>query len=284
MARQTNGGAQPPQRPRTGIKPVTAGLVLVGAAVLTFGAIALTAFVVRTVRDDDPPAPLQPVPTLTAPAPEIERSSAADILTNKTLDEMTADERALVAAEARRVFDDSVFRATAPAIVAIEVIRKDGETRAARVWSYREGAGDALVLASAESFYCPVGGGAIDAYTQYFSPIGDTVVDKQTLQPNGAPFELTIDGLVWDQAEDRGFHEIDGRQAHAFEMPFTPFNRSNTIQVEIWLDVENARLLLWQDITSSPDGAFRYVLDYGVPARIEPIDLHDPPCADELYD
>lgn len=258
--------------------------MLIGAGVIALTALLgigiVTAFGGASLSEKDPDVP-EP-PALAGEPPIIERSKAADLLEEKSFDDMTQAERDLVRDEATRVFADAEFRATSIAVLAIDVVRRDATTRATRQYKIGEGPGGALILQDIRSFYCdaPVEG-FLDAYRTTVTPIGTTQGGDRVGTTTQA-FDREMTAVDWTQTTDLGYDEILGRRVHGMEVPFATLG-GVSMRRQMWFDVENARVLRHGEVT--PEGIRgEYTFDWRKPPRIEStVELGIPPCYAEIY-
>ncbi len=258
--------------------------VLVGAGVIALTALLgvgiVTAFGGASLSKKDPEVP-QP-PALATDPPPIERSAAADLLEGTSFDDMTQAERDLVRDEATRVFGDAEFRATSGGVLAIDIVRRDGTTRATRQFNIGESPGGALVLQDTRSFFCdaPVEG-FLDAYRTTVTPLG-TTIGGDRIDVTSQPLDREMSAVDWSQTTDLGYDEVSGRRVHGVEMPFTALSGS-TIPWRMWFDVENGRMLKRGEIRTD-GGEAVYIFDWRSPPKIETTsELGIPPCYDEIY-
>lgn len=216
-----------------------------------------------------------PSPAAAEPA---SRSSAADVLANKTLDVMTADERDLVKTEVARAFDSAAFRATSSTVPAIDVYRIDGRTRVSRQFKDAE-LPDGHATMQRLVFYCDAADGNLDAFGYTIIP-GNVSSAGTTLKAHSQPFDGLISGLDWSQAKDLGFRTMAGHRTHGFEMPYLPPTTGTTVDSKTWFDVDSARI-----IEREQEGAATYTFDWSVPAPVEiPAGQPVASCASVFYD
>jgi hypothetical protein len=226
-------------------------------------------------------------PGAIGPPPEVPRSAAVDALENKTWDEMTADERALVESEARRVFDNSTFRATNKLVLAIDVYRQEGQTLASRQYREIEAAGGTEV-APQILFFCDAGQETEHVYRYILSSVQRDFYEAkpQQYQQSFSPILALTD---WSEVRDLGIRnsEPSGRRAHGFELGYaigqegTPARR-----IQYWFDVETAQLLERGEVFPGDDIGTEqnwYRLRYDqYPPIIIPDDLEQPDCVKDV--
>jgi hypothetical protein len=250
-------------------------VVLVSAGI----AIALfTAFGGSSLSEEDPDTP--ELPPLGA-APSLERSAAADLLEDKSFDDMTADELELVKSEATRVYADAEFRASNSFVRAIDVIRRDGHTVASRQYTIVETPGGTLANNEITSFYCDSEvEGFIDIYRSR-SSIVRTNTEGLREQEGSQAFERIISATDWSDPTDLGYDEIDGRRVHGVEVKFAPLSGGEGLGWQLWFDVETAQLL--RNVDMNAPGA-PYTLRWGEVPRMVPVEeLGTPPCYAQVY-
>jgi hypothetical protein len=264
---------------------------VLGAVIIiaVFGAIGVAgSILIGEVFGDDPVA-AEPVPDFIGGEPPIERSAAADLLEGKSFEEMTDEERDLVVAEVKRVFDDAEFRARSEieviqsSFAAVDVVRRGGVTRAVRY--YRYGArpdGDGTMMTTETVFFCD---SEVDGFLDSFrirKNVLNTNVDGSRIQETSQPFDRELTGVDWTQPIDLGFDELEGRRVHGVQLPFTSaLGGSSTWQ--LWFDVENGRLLRRGELNTEAALVHDYRFDWRTPPRIEGGDDLKPPCEGELY-
>lgn len=221
------------------------------------------------------------VPGPIGPAPEIERSAAADVLANKSWDEMTEDERSLVQSEMARVYETTDLRVRNEFILALDLARRDGETIAARRYTPVETPGGRTIAATITQFFCtnPDDPSTADVYEYGESPLQTPMARYKQRPVTERPLNRLLTAADWNTAEDIGFREIDGRRAHGFRMQFANTSGTGSFEWEYWVDVENARVLE----VGPQDDPNTYHIDYRQYAPIVPPIDEDVPCAD-IYD
>lgn len=224
---------------------------------------------------EDPEFP--PIPAL-GEEPTAERSEVADLLESKSFDDMTEDEIKRIADEVVAVMANADVRFSSDATPAIDVWKRDGRTRAARAFRYREGApGGGLVLETTTAFYCDAPEGMVDVY--HVVSTGFDAEDKyERVSAESPPFELVVRGLEWSEPADLGYREIDGRRAHGVGLRYKAQDNAEGVPAEHWFDVENARLLAYTETAGTT--SFDFTVDWRKPPAIEvPSVLSTPPCA-----
>ncbi|HXK32496.1 MAG TPA: hypothetical protein VNM91_00600 [Dehalococcoidia bacterium] len=221
------------------------------------------------------------VPGPIGPPPEIARSAAADILANKTWDEMTEEERALVRSEMERVYKNIDFRVRDEFILALDLARRDGQTIAARRYTPVETPGGRTIAATITQFFCtsPDDPATANVYEYGESPLQTPTPRYQQRPVTERPLNRLLSAADWSTAQDIGFRDIDGRRAHGFRMQFANTSGTGTFEWEYWVDVENARVLE----VGPQDDPNTYHIDYRQYAPIVPPIDEDVPCAD-IYD
>jgi len=213
-------------------------------------------------------------------AQSAERSAAADVLADKTLDSMTEADLDLVKAEIARAYENVIFRATSGLVPAIDIYRIDDHTRVSR--QFNAGAApNENVTVQTLIFYCDAPDGSIAAYGYNVSP-GDVRAASSSLKAQTQPFDALISGLDWSQAKDLGFREIAGHRTHGFEMPFASPATGKTTTARDWFDVETARII----VNEQPEGGDQaaYTFDWSLLPPIEiPAGQPVASCADAFY-
>lgn len=224
------------------------------------------------------------IPSPVGPPPEIGRSAAADVLTNKTWDEMTPAERELVESEVRRVFDNSEFRARNGFVEAVDVFRKDGETMASRTYPLIGTVGNEA-RATQTSFYCTGDDGTVRAFRYFIAPSARDFREGTT-EEFPVAWSPILSGTSWDEVTDLGFREAGGSRLHGLELDFTLPGGDASDRVQYWFDVETARLIergrIIEDDPESTEANW-YRLQYDLLARPQiPSDMEQPPCVQEI--
>lgn len=263
--------------------PTPAATILGAVAIVgVFAALAIAGTMFVLARTDDKKE-LAELPGFAAQVPPIDRSAAADLLANKSFDEMSQSERDLVIAEVTRVFDNAEFRASSQLVLGIDVIRRDGVTRAIdRYWSATDKEGDPL-LRETISFFCE---SEVDGYLDVFSAdrtILASQVSGDRIVENTQAFQRTLSAMDWTMAKDLGFDEFDGRRVHGIETPWNFVSGQGSSISQAWFDVENARLLRRVEKNTAGELLHDYRIDWRVPPRIVPPPDLKPPCYDEIY-
>lgn len=267
---------------------------IVGGAVIVV-VFAIVAIVVVTLLGGDELSKsdtrLAP-PTPSGAAPELERSAAADVLANKTWDQMSDDERQLVESEANRVFDASTFRASNEIVLGIDVFRREGRTLVTRQYLQIDATPGEPALAEQTIVYCPEGE-SWKPYRYIVTPI-QKQVDERTPAQSPRPWNEVVSNIDWSSVTDLGWKEIDGRTVHGFDVHFafagvsagdaqpTPGSER---RARYWFDVENARLLQRGQITGDADveRQANYTLDHRLlPDLRIPDDLEQPQCVQDV--
>jgi hypothetical protein len=236
---------------------------------------------------DDPANDALRVPAPVGPPPDIGESAAADLLADKTWDEMNAEERALVEQEIRRVFDSSNFRARSGFVIAVDVFRKDGETIASRTYPELEAPGG-RELATQTLFYCTEPDGSAETY-RYFVSSSQSDFYKAREGQYIPAWSAVMSGTDWSNVTDLGFRNADGLRLHGFEVDYTsPVAESAAVseRIQYWFDVESARLVERGRVIEGDDATTEsnwYYLRYDeLPPPIVPADLEQPPCVQEI--
>lgn len=223
------------------------------------------------------PSPLGPVPTA-------ERSDAADLLSSKSFNDMTADELDIVKAGAAKAYENAQFRTTSSlAPLGVDIIRVDGVTRVARQYQVIASPGGASEVQQVLFFYCDDPSGKINAFRYATSSLG-TQKGASQLPADQLPFGNTVSGLDWSKPEDLGYQTIEGRRVHGVAVPYTVPISSRVIRAENWFDIENARLIARKSVqTDGPDNVLR-TFDWRLPQPILiPADQPPAPCTEALY-
>lgn len=255
------------------------GAFVLAAAVGT-GILIATLLGVAGLSDE--PDPLPTPPPLGAEEPQYPRSAAADVLANVSFEEMTEEQLDLVREEVTKAYDNAEFRATSPLIMGLDIVRRDGHTRASH--QYRIGDGpEGKVLAETVIFYCPGPEGLLDIYRADFTPLLTDVRGER--KPEGTqPFDREISALDWTQRKDLGFDEMHGRRVHGVEMPYRAMEGDRTLTWQVWFDIETAQLRLRREKPADDNNNFRYELDWHAVPKIETVPkLGKPPCYDDIY-
>jgi hypothetical protein len=227
------------------------------------------------------------IPEPIGPPAAIERSAAADILADKTWDEMTVEERALVRSEVERVFDDSTFRASNGFVKAVDIFRTNGETLASRIYTLFEAAGG-QDTATQTIFYCDNGAGGTLTYRYIVSSNGNEFVEG-TGREAPPPWSPIMTGASWDNVRDVGFREANGLTLHGLELDFVlPYTSGENAsgRVEYWFDVETARLMergmvVADDPVTTEANWYRVKYDELLPPQV-PAGLEQPPCVQDI--
>jgi hypothetical protein len=234
--------------------------------------------------DDNNDAP--PLPEMTGDPPAIERSAAADLLENKSFDDMTPDEVRLVRDEATRVFGDAEFRVTSEVIYGIDVVRRNGHTVASQQYQLSDNTPNKdVVLAQIIQFYCSGDkAGFVQAYRVDKTPF-QSAFRQEEKAVSTLPFEVLLANLDWTQVRDVGYRDVEGRRTHGAALPYLTPNNQGVVITIIWLDVENARVLRREDRTNRSGVEQPYTFDWRTPPRIEATDDFEttPPCAASVY-
>ncbi len=259
---------------------------------LVFGAIVMVAAVgtgilIATLLGfaglSDEPEKLPEMPALGADEPQYPRSAAADILASVSFEEMTQEQIDLVKTEVTKAFDNAEFRATSPLVMGLDVVRRDGHTRAVHQYRPVDAPGGGLMLAETIIFFCPGPEGFVDIFRADFSPLMGNVRGER--KPEGTqPLDREISALDWTQRKDLGFDEFQGHRIHGVEMPFRAIESDSTLPWQLWFDVETAQLRVRREVPSDNNDNFRYEFDWHAIPKIEPTEaLGKPPCYDDIY-
>jgi hypothetical protein len=275
--------ARPPADDRGRIFWIVAGV----ATVLVSAGIAIAIFTLlggsSLSDDDDGPDFASDVPQLTGEPVVLDRSSAADLLAATSFDDMTSEQLALVKAEAERAFANVDLRATSAIILGIDLLRRDGVTRATRQYSTPLGPDGEPVFSVATTYYCDSEvEGFIDVFRIRRSVVA-TVPEGERVQQGTQPFQRVIEGTDWAEAKDLGFEDIRGRRTHGVEVTFVAQDGATTPR-QIWLDVETAQMHRRTDILENGQEQ-TYEFDWRKPERIVPDpEIGKPPCYGPFYD
>lgn len=273
--KRSDAGVEEPNRSH--LKLIIAAVVIVLVAVAA-GSIIGTILLVGVDDDADVAAS---VPAFVADAPEIERSSVADLLSSKSFEEMTPEELDEVKAEVQRVFDDAEFRVTGPGLDGIDLVRRNGDTIISRQYATTDAPGGPTPL-EVTTFYCASDDG-VDTYKTRRTSAG-TTNDYGRLERDEPPLERILEDTDWIDPRDLGTREIDGRTARGIIMIYV--GDAARVPAEAWFDVENARVLkyFWYGPSRKPSYSSNWEFDWRVPPRIEPDpDLETPPCFETAY-
>lgn len=258
---------------------VVTGIAVVLAAI----GIGIGIAMLLGIAGGDGPASLPKLPSLGAEEPVYPRSAAADLLANVSFEEMTPEQLDLVRAETTKAYANAEFRATSPAVMGLDVVRRDGHTRATRQYRTTDSPGGDKVLYQTIVFYCPGPEGFIDLYRADITPL-ITEVKGDRKPDTSQPFDRDLSGLDWTSRKDLGFDEIDGHRVHGVEMPWWTIDRSRTIPWQVWFDVETAQLRLRRQAGPNDGDLLRYALDWHAVPKIETVEkLGKPPCYDDIY-
>lgn len=228
--------------------------IAIGVAVVVLSAaVAVTAFTLlggASLSEGGKTVKLPPVGSPVA----AERSAAADLLANKTWDEMSADEQALAESEFNRVFENTEFRASSARIIGIDIFRRDGHTRISRQYSQlKEGvpSNEGQDVAESLIFYCPSDNSQIHAIRYDKTPL-KTQVGEAIQEPRAQPWDIIISGINWEQGvSDLGWRDFEGMRLHGLRVvynsnqPEVPGNRK---EADYWFDQETARLIQRQPV------------------------------------
>jgi hypothetical protein len=262
------------------MRVVLAGIAVLVVAIVA-GSIIGTRLLVSADDDDDPI--LAAVPTFTGDAPPIERSSVADLLASTSFDDMPAEDRERVKAEVNRVYDNADFRITGPALIALDLARRDGTLRALRQYTVSESPGGEAPAVST-TFYCDGPEGAVDTYT-----LAETFAERtpsyNRIAAGAQPLERLLSATDWSNAKDLGIEEINGRQARGVEIAYV-LSDAARYTVRAWFDIENARVLKYvqYDDEGKESPTANYLFDWRQTSHIEAgAELSTPPCYDDLY-
>jgi hypothetical protein len=212
--------------------------IAIGAAVvLTSAGIAIAVFTVFGGSSISEGKRVLNIPPLGAELPA-ERGAAADVLANKKWDDMSADERSLVASEANRAYADGTFRASNGLVIGIDVFRSEGHTYITR--QYLELADKSKAdVAESMVFYCPTPQNDIHAVKYFRSP--DNIEMSDAKGGSGdRPWEQIVSNIDWSRVEDFGWATLDGHRLHGFRMGLLS---DQTRHGHYWFDVETARLM-----------------------------------------
>jgi hypothetical protein len=257
--------------------------VIIGlVAAVVLAAVGVTISMLILGPPDDGKSALLDLPTPAAPEPTVEGNAAADLLANKSYDDMTQEERDTLKAAVTKAFDNAQFRASSLLVPAIDVFRIDGRTRASRQFKAASSPGGEAVVVETLTFYCDSPEGNINAFQYTVSPVG-TSSKATVLKPFGAPFEGSLYGLDWSQAKDVGFRTVDGHRLHGFEMPFDSPSSGRTNTSRTWFDVDTARVILREQPDTGGDEA-TYTFDWSIPAPLViPADQPVAPCSEAVF-
>ena len=226
------------------------------------------------------------VPQPAGPAPALERSAAADLLSTKSFSDMTPEELDLVKREVRRIYDDSQFRTTSAfAPLGIDVFRADGVTRAVRQYEVTGAPGGVNDLVETIYFFCDDPSGKINAYRYTKSSLGVKSVGQQ-MPRNQLPFDAILSGVDWSQPVDLGHKIMDGRHVHGVSLQYTIPTNGKGFPAEYWFDEENGRIIARKAILSENDtsGNILRPFDWRQPQPLViPPDQPVAPCAEAIY-
>lgn len=274
---------RPPADDRGRLFWIVAGI----ATVVVSAGIAIAIFTLlggASLSDNnDRPDLTDDIPQLSGEPVVLERSAAADLLGATSFDDMTPEQLALVKSEAERAFANVDLRAASAAVLAIDVLRRDGTTRASRQYSTPLGPNGEPVLSVSTAFYCD---SEVEGFLDVFRirrSILATVPEGERIEQGAQPFERTIEATDWTGAADVGFEDIRGRRAHGVQVSYITRSGSAPPR-QLWLDAETAQLLRLTDILDDGREAV-YEFDWRKPERILPDpEIGTPPCYGPLYD
>ena len=218
-------------------------------------------------------------------APASAQSAASRLLRQTSFESMTTAELALVRDEVQRTYAEAEFRATSDGALTVDVFRRHGRTVAAGVYLARPCvAGEAHCVGGTRlrrsiGFFCPDGDGLERAYPATAPLVATERTPISPLIADGfGPFDRAV-SIAWsrdDGIRDLGFRDIRARRAHgvaARRIGYEPRASAFETPVEIWIDVEDARVL-------RVDG---YTLDWRRPRPPQwPADEAAPPCMAQL--
>ena len=265
---------------------VSARFIIVGAVVLVvaviLGSIIGTVLLVGVDEDDPIDAA---VPDFIADAPDIERSSVADLLESTSFEDMTLEQREAAFEEFTSVLANAEFRMKSPLNLGIDVVRRDGTTVITRQYGVTEAPGGEAHT-DQTTFYCPGAEGAIDVYQSTRTGPAGTTVSYNRIEAGAQPLERALTSVDLSKVTDLGTMDIGGRSARGVRFVYI-VSATERRDTEAWFDIENGRLLSYQQFDSKgiPSVVVDYDFDWRVPPRIEPDpELSMPPCYDEIYD
>ena len=224
------------------------------------------------------------IPAPVGPPPEIGTSAASDLLRDKTWDEMTSEEQALVQSEVLRVFDTSTFRASNDFVEAVDVFRTDGSTLASRLYRLVEAPGGEDT-ATHTIFYCDDGNGGTKTYRYVASSLGTEFIEGQGNE-TPPPWSPIFSGASWENVRDLGLRDASGLTLHGLELDFTLPNTTDAGRVEYWFDIETARLIergmvFADDPESTEANWYRLRYDELAPPHV-PDGLEQPSCVQDI--
>ena len=259
------------------VRVVLAGIVVLAVAIVG-GSIIGTRFLVSA--DDD--ASALELPAFAGDVPDIARSSVADLLASTSVEDMTPEQRSAVKAETVRVYGDAQFRVDNPVYLGVDIVRRNGETLAARQYAQTDAPGG-LTLSETITFFCRNEDGTIERYRAIRS-VDQTTAGVDKIEDGQQAMERIIDDLDWTQAKDLGLEEIGGRQARGVELQYD-FDATQSFRTQVWFDVENARVLRYvqYDEQGNASPFSNYDFDWRIPPRIEPAANQDVPCYERVY-
>lgn len=221
----------------------------------------------------EPDGPKFHAPTPSGEQPTADRSAAADLLASKSWAEMTIEERTLAVSEFVRAFQNATFRTKNTFVLTMDVWRRDGQTKASRVYfeSGEPGPDGRDFLYTRTSFYCNLPGGGFRAYRYLKSP---TETQFEASDPNTIPRawdDAVIAGQWSGDVDDLGLREVNGREARGYEVGFRSASDGDPIRAQYWFDVETAQLLQRAEVLPKKVDmdAQAYRLDYAVLPAID---------------
>ena len=280
MGKKKHAAAADEPSSKLDVRVVLAGVLVLALAIVA-GSIIGTRLLVSADDDDDPI--VDAVPTFVGDAPAIERSSVADLLASTSFDDMTAEDREHVKAEVNRVYDNADVRITGPALIALDMARRNGTLRALRQYTVSDSPGGEAPAVTT-TFYCDGPEGAVDTYT-LAETFSERTPSYNRIGAGTQPLERMLSATDWSNAKDLGIEDINGRQARGVEMEYVLSEESRYV-VRAWFDIENARVLKYvqYDDAGKESPTANYLFDWRETSRIEAgAELSTPPCYDELY-
>jgi hypothetical protein len=268
------------ERPSLNVRLLVVGAIVVVIAVI-LGSIIGTVLLVG-VDDDDPAAAA--VPEFIADAPEIERSSVADLLESTSFEDMTLEQREAAFDEFDRVLANAEFRMHGLLHLGIDIVRLDGTTMILRQYGVTEAPGGDTPT-EVTRFYCPGPDGTIDTYETIRTGVSAPIPSYNRIDDGDQPLERALSDVNLTEVTDLGVEEIDGRRARGVRFIYN-FSETEPRATEAWFDIENGRVYSYQqfDAEGNPSVLTDYDFDWRVPPRIEPDPaLAMPPCYDGIY-
>jgi hypothetical protein len=255
-------------------------------ALVVVVAMAASAVLSAAIGEHEPSAADAGYAPFVGSAPASDQSAISGLLRRRSFESMTVAELARVRDEVQRTYSDADFRATSDGALTVDIFRRNGRTVAAGVYVARACvAGEAHCVGGTRlrrsiGFFCSDVDGLERAYPAAAPLVATERTPISPLIADGfGPFDRAV-SIAWSRDEgirDLGFRDIRARRTHGVagrRIGYKPGASAFETPVEIWIDVEDARVL-------RVDG---YTLDWRRPRAPEwPGDQAAPPCMAQLY-